>query len=70
MEILDGGLTRFVGLVFTNATYLAVNNVHLATVRTICIDGTFQVRPNYPPDIAQLVTVQIVINNAVNFTCS
>lgn len=67
LEILQGGVSRFVGLVFANVAHLTSINVHLATVRTICIDGTYQVRPTHPPDIAQIVTVQIIFNNIVSF---
>lgn len=67
LNILDREVPRFAGLVFANAAFLRSNNVHLSTVRTICIDGTYQVRPNHPADIAQLITVQVVLNNVVRF---
>ncbi|CAI6355643.1 unnamed protein product [Macrosiphum euphorbiae] len=35
----------------------------IINLRTICIDGTYQVRPNHPADIAQLITVQVRLNN-------
>lgn len=66
LEILqDDGEVRFVGIVFSNARYLREMNIHMPSVHTLCIDGTYQVRPSYPADIAQLVTVQIVFNNVV-----
>lgn len=68
LDILDGGVPRFAGLVFANSVFLRSNNFHFSTVRTICIDGTYyQVRPNHPADIAQLITVQVVLNNVVRF---
>ncbi|XP_050053723.1 uncharacterized protein LOC126549205 isoform X2 [Aphis gossypii] len=64
LEILrDDGSIRFVGLVFTNVAFLQQMNAHIQTVRTLCMDGTFQVRPRQPPDIEQLFTVQIILNN-------
>lgn len=67
LEVIQHGEQRFVGLVFANVAYLTSINMHLSTVRTMCIDGTYQVRPRVPRDIAQLITVQIVINNVVSF---
>jgi len=67
LEILrDDGSIRFVGLVFTNVAFLQQMNAHIQTVRTLCMDGTFQVRPRQPPDIEQLFTVQIILNNVVS----
>ncbi|CAI6377646.1 unnamed protein product [Macrosiphum euphorbiae] len=64
LEILrDDGSIRFVGLVFTNVEFLNQMNVHIQTVRTLCMDGTFQIRPRQPPDIEQLFTIQIILNN-------
>lgn len=67
LEVLENGVPTFSGLVFANAAHLVANNIHLRTVRTLCMDGTYQVRPNHPADISQLVTIQIVINNVVRF---
>jgi len=67
LEILrDDGSIRFVGLVFTNVEFLNQMNVHIQTVRTLCMDGTFQIRPRQPPDIEQLFTIQIILNNVVS----
>jgi len=67
LEVLgEDGNIQFVGVVFCNNQFLHQMNVHMPSVRTLCIDGTFQVRPANPPDIAQLLTVQIVFNNVVN----
>ncbi|XP_060857072.1 uncharacterized protein LOC132934747 [Metopolophium dirhodum] len=64
LEILnDDGSVRFVGIVFTNNTFVQEINVHLNSVRTICMDGTFQIRPRQPADINQLFTIQIIFNN-------
>ncbi|XP_025420473.1 uncharacterized protein LOC112690641 [Sipha flava] len=64
LELLrDDGSTRFVGLVFTNNTFMQELNAHLEGVRTMCMDGTFQIRPRKPADIEQLFTVQIIFNN-------
>lgn len=65
LDVLSGGVSRFVGLVFANVAHLMSINIHLASVRTMCVDGTFQVLPTHPSDIAQLITIQIVINNVV-----
>jgi len=68
LEILrDDGSIHFVGLAFTNVALLQQMNVHLRTVRTLCMDGTFQIRPRQPPDIEQLFTIQIILNNVVSF---
>lgn len=68
LEVLeDDGRVQFVGLVFSNTQFLHQMNVHMPSVRTLCIDGTFQVRPANPPDISQLLTVQVVFNNVVNY---
>jgi hypothetical protein len=46
LELLrDDGSTRFIGLVFTNNTFMQELNVHLEGVRTMCMDSTFQIRP-------------------------
>lgn len=66
LDVLQNGTQRFVGLVFANAAHLTNINVHLPTIRTMCIDGTFQVRPSHPTDITQLITVQIIFNNVVS----
>ncbi|XP_022159940.1 uncharacterized protein LOC111026217 [Myzus persicae] len=64
LEVLrDDGTVRFVGIAFTNVAFLQRMNVHLRAVRTVCMDGTFQVRPRQPPDIEQLFTIQIVFND-------
>jgi len=68
LEVLgEDGHIQFVGLVFTNTQFLHQMNVHMPSVRTLCIDGTFQVRPANPTDISQLLTIQIVFNNVVNY---
>lgn len=74
LDVLQDGIPRFPGLVFGNAAHLVDNNVHivannahLSRVRIVCIDGTYQVRPNHPEGIAQLVTIQIIINNVVRY---
>lgn len=68
LEILcEDGHIRFIGIVFTNYEFLEEMNVHLRSVRTICMDGTFQVRPRQPTDINQLFTVQIIFNDIVSF---
>lgn len=67
LEILnDDGSVRFVGIVFTNNTFMQEMNVHLNSVRTMCMDGTFQIRPRQPADINQLFTIQIIFNNVVS----
>ena len=67
LEILrDDGSIRFVGIVFTNNAFLQEMNVHFHDITTICMDGTFQVRPRQPADIDQLFTIQIVFNNVVS----
>jgi hypothetical protein len=67
LELLrDDGSTRFVGLVFTNNTFMQELNAHLERVRTMCMDGTFQIRLRQPADIEQLFTVQIIFNNVVS----
>jgi len=67
LEVLrDDGTVRFVGIVFTNVAFLQHMNVHLRAVRTVCMDGTFQVRPRQPPDIEQLFTIQLVFNDVVS----
>ncbi|CAH1716515.1 unnamed protein product [Aphis gossypii] len=64
LEVLgEDGNIQFVGVVFCNNQFLHQMNVYMPSVRTLCINGTFQVRPAYPPDVAQLLTVQIVFNN-------
>lgn len=66
LEILeDDGTVQFVGIVYSNNNFLQQMNVHMRSVQILCVDGTFQVRPNFPPDIAQLLTVQIIFNNLV-----
>jgi hypothetical protein len=50
-----------------NSAFLRANNFHFSTDHTMCIDGTYQVRPNHPADIAQLITIQVVLNNVVRF---
>lgn len=66
LEILEeNGTIQFVGVVFSNRQFLQQMNIHFSSVETLCIDGTFQVRPSHPPDIAQLLTVLMVFNNVV-----
>jgi hypothetical protein len=67
LDILNRGVSRFAGLVFVNSAFLRANNFHFSTDHTMCIDGTYQVRPNHPADIAQLITIQVVLNNVVRF---
>jgi len=67
LEILrDDGSVRFVGIVFTNNAFMQEMNVHFHDITTICMDGTFQIRPRQPADIDQLFTIQIVFNNVVS----
>ncbi|KAF0715189.1 RING-type domain-containing protein, partial [Aphis craccivora] len=54
---------EFVGIVFANVGFLNESAPHIHSVNTVCMDGTFQVRPQQPPDIDQLFTIQIIINN-------
>ncbi|KAF0722910.1 RING-type domain-containing protein [Aphis craccivora] len=62
LEVLrDYGTVRFVDIAFTNVAFLQRMNVYLRAVGTVCMDGTFQVRPRQPPDIEQLLTIQIAI---------
>lgn len=68
LEILEeDGTIQFVGFVFSNIHFFQQMNVYMPSVHTLCVDGTYQVRLNHPPGIAQLFTVQIVINNVVNY---
>jgi len=67
LEILnDDGSVRFVGIVFTNNTFVQEMSVHLNSVSTMCMDDTFQIRPRQPADINQLFTIQIIFNNVVS----
>lgn len=68
LEILrDDETVHFVGIVFTNNAFMQEMSVHMNSVRTICMDGTFQIRPRQPADVDQLFTIQIVFNNVVSF---
>jgi len=70
LEILHTDNTvEFVGLVFANIGFLHEIGAHIRSVNTLCMDGTFQVRPQQPPDINQLFTIQIIVNNVVSFLC-
>lgn len=67
LEVLqEDGSIQFVGIVFTNIAFIQEINVHMRSVRTICMDGTFQTRPRQPEDIDQLFTIQIIFNNVVS----
>lgn len=67
LEVLrDDGTIHFVGIAFTNVSLLRQMSVHLIDVNTICMDGTFQIRPRQP-QIEQLFTIQIIFNNVVSF---
>jgi len=67
LEILrDDERVQFVVIVFTNNTFIHEMNVHLGSGRTMCMDGTFQIRPRQPADIDQLFTIQIIFNNVVS----
>jgi len=70
LEILHTHNTiEFVGLVFANVDFLQEIGVHIRSVNTLCMDGTFQVRPLQPPDIDQLFTIQIIVNDVVSCLC-
>ncbi|CAH1720270.1 unnamed protein product [Aphis gossypii] len=64
LEILNNDNSiQFVGIVFGNIGFLREIGVHFRSVNTICMDGTFQVRPREPADINQIFTIHIIINN-------
>jgi len=68
LEILnDDGSVWFVGIVFTNNTFMQEINIHLNSVMTMCMDGTFQIRPRQPADINQLFKIQIIFKNVVSW---
>jgi len=70
LEILHPDNTvQFVGIVFANNVFLHDIGAHIRSVNTLCMDGTFQVRPQQPPDIDQLFTIQIIVNNVVSCLC-
>ncbi|CAI6361153.1 unnamed protein product [Macrosiphum euphorbiae] len=64
LEILNSDNTvQFVGIVFANVSFLSEISAHFRSVNTICMDGTFQIRPRQPADIDQIFTIQIIVNN-------
>uniref|UniRef100_A0A2S2NFS6 E3 ubiquitin-protein ligase n=1 Tax=Schizaphis graminum TaxID=13262 RepID=A0A2S2NFS6_SCHGA len=49
LEILHTDNTiEFVGIVFSNVAFLNESGAHMRSVNTLCMDGTFQVRPQQP----------------------
>jgi len=70
LEILNSDNTvQFVGIVFSNVSFLWKIGAHLRSVNTICMDGTFQIRPRQPADINQIFTIQMIVNNVVSSIC-
>lgn len=61
-----GGDTVFDGLVFANRQFVQSNAAFFREVKVLGIDGTFQVVPRHPTDMAQLVTVHIILDNVVS----
>jgi len=67
LEILNNDNSiQFVGIVFANIGFLREIGVHFRSINTICMDGTFQVRPREPADINQIFTTQIIVKNVVS----
>ncbi|KAF0721924.1 RING-type domain-containing protein, partial [Aphis craccivora] len=46
-----------------NTVAQTIVDEEMLLVNTICMDGTFQVRPREPADINQIFTIQIIVNN-------
>lgn len=70
LEILNSDNTvQFVGILFANVSFLSEITAHFRSVNTICIDGTFHIRPRQPADIDQIFTIQIIVNNVVSSIC-
>lgn len=57
----------FDGLVFANRSFTENNAAFFQEARVLGIDGTFQVIPRHPPDLVQLITVHLILDNTVCF---